>query len=421
MAFLVLIPRPALSGSLEKKLDTIVRISASHGGWVDYHALDTFSKSELLVAAKHENVHMRDIALLHLKSRFPHDLTPAELTDISAELLRGDTRSCMDAAGILGANMSVGRDILIADLRGKQDLAAVCAASTLLLSPENDDVGLKHEALTRLLQCLIDCASGSENAAVNYLINHTNHADALPWFEKTLTDVSLSTSARGVVAGVWQSFATENELPFAKRLLHDDGSTVRMFAIEVMGKSKSEGAVKEIVRSTRDPDIRVRHAAYMTLWGMNNMLALPAFIDGLANQDDDVFSESIRGIEALKAKGALPKLIAILRKGESARTKPTSNERAVGNAISSITGEKFEFLSPGFCGTPALSSGEKIRRGKEVGGERGKALVEEGEKELADFKSMINSSIAESESKSVTERTRLLIWWDSTGRRLFHE
>lgn len=401
-----------MASSIEKKLETIVRLSSHHGGGIDYHALDTVDKDGLMLAANHRDGHLREIALLHLKSRFLNELTSADLASLAPSLNNGDIRLCLAAADIYGARMSQSKTILVGALRGKNDLAAVCAASGLLNFASSIQSSLEKEAMLRMLNCLIQCSARDSNAAVNYLINHPRPS-AVPWFEQTLSDAKVQESARQEVASTWTYFVTKDSLGFAVKLLQDSNPAIRVYALRGLRPFMDEVTVQQVLKLRHDDSVAVRKEVFADLKESNNQAALPAFLEALSDDDLDVFSAAVGGIEALSAQSALPRLVEFLRKGQDGHGALSGKEMVAGKAVAKITGKDFKFSAVGFCGNMYDSAYDKIERGKFVGGQKGKVLIAQGEKEKAEMSASKDKIIAEAGARSVTDRDRLLLWWDS--------
>ena len=118
--------------------------------------------------------------------------------------------------------------------------------------------------------------------------------------------------------------------------------------------------------------------------------------------------------DLIRCKACIPDLIAILRTPEPKQVL-TGDQFQAGYAIALNTGKDFHFQSFGACGNPIQSAIEAIGRGRKLGGEEGRAMIEAGQRARLEFAEEDRKGKVNSDAENLAERLKVLKWWDSGG------
>jgi HEAT repeat protein len=380
-------------------------------------SLAPLSKNELMAALRHKNIDMRRAAIYILQSKHLGEMTVSDFRDVEPILYDESQPICRDAASLLASNLKLGKKYLIKALRSGQSLPSVCAAAALLKDP--DAGGVKKEAVSNLMQCLVTCSGQAENLSLNYLMNNV-HPELIPEIEKLVLDTSATPQARHNAANVWSWRVGKEDRQFSRKMLRSDDAIVRRAGAQILADGLIDtDTVHELMGLIHDPDPQVRGWVFHAIEDANNPEALPALIEGLGDSNGDAFSHAAWGIEKLHATSALPILVKILADGEKSHKDVSGREMTAGGTISKLTGTNFTFGPFGMSGNTWDGAYDKIRQGKKLGGAEGNALIEQGEREKKEIDDEIASAKTRNEQHNEDERKRLLKWWKAEGRAKF--
>lgn len=141
-------------------------------------------------------------------------------------------------------------------------------------------------------------------------------------------------------------------VPLIKRMLRSDDPRIRRRGILFYDRIRSMDQFFELERLTRDPDVEVRASAYKHLpFPRDESMVIGVLLTGLRDDSDKVVSVAAQQLLMLRAKQALPELIAHM---EARRGAGTFNEAdvVIGNAASELAGLKLKFYAsaPFGCG-----------------------------------------------------------------------
>ncbi len=162
--------------------------------------------------------------------------------------------------------------------------------------------------------------------------------------------------------------ASANDVPLMKAMLRSPDARIRLRGIEIIDRFLSMDEFHELARLTQDADPKVRASAqtHLPFW-KDRSLAIAVERAGLRDDSEEVVAASLEKIRLLRAKEALPDLIAFLRRKKKSDSF-TELEVAAGNADhAEITlgflGKFFREITSWHCGTPeAAEQMERLMR-----------------------------------------------------------
>jgi hypothetical protein len=97
---------------------------------------------------------------------------------------------------------------------------------------------------------------------------------------------------------------------------------------------------------------------------------------------------------------------------------PDAEVRRVARTVAEISGLKLNFKCGGpSCGTSLLAAHEQVDVGERLGGEKGRQMVDAGERSLADWGEFIRKKDADSLASNIKEREKPFEWWGRGGSK----
>lgn len=281
---------------------------------------------------------------------------------------------------------------------------------------KSDATALDAEALRVLFRSLEESGPGAQ-AANDHFYNR-KYPEVLAWLKRVLSDNKASPYLNVRAHNLWSMQAGAESANFSMKLLESSDHGHRHAGASALRGVKRPDVVRALLKLKRDPVPHVREAVFRSLKATDDPAAIPALIEGIFDPDKNVAELSISGLASLKATSALPALVHYF---QAHSTTPALSYEAVqaGNAIASISGQGFAFGIPGFCGTTTAAAAMKVAQGKKLGGEKGSAMVLEGEAELQKERSFMQKVTEEAQQSNKAERDRLQSWWEREGSRLY--
>lgn len=216
--------------------------------------------------------------------------------------------------------------------------------------------------------------------------------------------------------------ASKDDVPFIKRMLRSDDPRIRRRGIAFIDRFRSMDEFFELERLTRDPDVEVRASAYKHIpFPKDISLVIAVFMAGLRDDSDKVVGISAERLGLLRARQALPELIAYM---ESKRRTGSFNQTdvVVGEVASEMAGLKLRFRmsEPAMCGNAAMW-GEMERdrpfpRAVRAALSFGRVLLGNWDDDRGVAPQALDLVDSWAVADDFAERDKLLAWWGKQGR-----